>query len=111
MRTVLELSPRRARLVENASKTRLESTPTLTVTLVNHPAVGTESVGVKVQYPDVQEIEIDILTLTGQPYKRMAFRRGWSRQLDLATQLWERGVYFVRVTVGLESVVKRIVVP
>jgi hypothetical protein len=110
MRTILELSPRRAKLVENARKARLESTPTLTVTLVNHPALGQERPSLKIQFPEFQDIDILVYTTTGQEYKRLYYPDSWSRQIELDTQQWEKGVYFVKVKVREEAVVKRMVV-
>lgn len=110
MRTILELSPRRAKLVENARRARLESTPTLTVTLLNHPTLSQERSNLKIQFPEFQDIDIQVYTSTGQEYKSFFYPDSWSRQIELATEQWEKGIYFIRVKVREETVVKRLVV-
>lgn len=97
MHAVLELSPRRASLVANARKLRLEESEQLQVRVFPNPIVGKE-LKVEVRHQGFKDVEIAIADLQGKIYSVEKFTKIWSREIVTQVGNLTRGVYLVIVT-------------
>lgn len=110
MQAVLELSPRRARLVENSKNARLEESERLQVDVYPNP-VGNQLLQASVRYKDYQDVELTVVDMQGHVKHKNAFKKVWSRVFEMPVPNLSGGVYFLVVSVESgEKIIKRFVV-
>ncbi|GAB3956234.1 hypothetical protein GCM10028805_45450 [Spirosoma harenae] len=107
MRAVLQLSPRRARLVKSVTSP-LTETDRLTLTVYPNPAVTDPLIDV--QLKGFQSFKLDLLDLTGRQLRTTAYTDAPSTRLSLPITGLAKGVYIVRVKTDTETVSKRLLV-
>ncbi len=107
MRAVLQLSPRRARLLKCA--TALPESDALTLNLYPNPAT-TGSVTADVLLKGFQTFTIDVYNLNGQLLQTRSYTDFPSSSISLPTNGLSAGVYVVRVQTGSETVSRRLLV-
>lgn len=108
MRAVLELSPRRARLVEFSRQGNLEPADNLTINLYPNPAV--REMYLEARFPDFQDLTYTIYTITGQVVETRSFSQIFSRRFTFDVSVLPPGMYFMKVEANRESTVQRFVV-
>lgn len=107
MRTVLALSPRRARMIRAASSP-LTPAETLTVTLYPNPS-QTET-AVEVRLKGFQNFTVDLLDLSGRQLYAKTLTDSPSTLVALPVNGLATGLYIVRVKTADEMVSKRLLV-
>ncbi|MDB5240850.1 MAG: Ulilysin [Spirosoma sp.] len=107
MRTVLNLSPRRFRLIQ-AAMTPLGETEKLTINVYPNPVVS--DVTVDVQLKGFQSYTVDILDLAGRKVKTSSYADSPSTRVLLSTNQLATGIYIIRVKTASESVSSRLLV-
>lgn len=107
MRTVLALSPRRAKVV-NASAPALPETEKLTITLYPNPTTADPSVDV--QLKGSQSFHVDLFDMTGRQLRTTAYTDSPSSRIPLSVKGLAPGMYIVRVKTNSESISKRLLV-
>ncbi len=110
MHAVLELSPRRARLVESAKAGRLDPADRLTVTLYPNPVPAQNTLTVDVRFSGFKNFTYAIRDLTGRQLFSNSFINVFSRRLSLSVQLMPPGMYLFSVETDNETLVKRFIV-
>lgn len=106
MRTVLTLSPRRARLLK--SLTALSDTPSLTINVYPNPAPTTPTADV--QFTGFQSFTVDIVDLSGRALRTLSYTDAPSTRVTLPTSGLAAGMYIVRVRTGSQTASKRLLV-
>lgn len=110
MHAVLELSPRRARLVENSRKLRLEESDGLMVTIYPNPVVD-KTLQVEVRHKGYQDVELAIADMQGHIMSISSYRQVWSRVFKEPVAGLTPGMYLLIVTNGnKEQKVSRFIV-
>jgi hypothetical protein len=107
MRAVLQLSPRRARLLRCA--TALPESDALTLNLYPNPATN-GSVNADVLLKGFQTFTVDLYNLNGQRLQTRSYTDSPSSSVSLTTFGLPAGVYIVRVQTGSETVSRRLLV-
>ncbi len=105
MRAVLELSPRRARMVEFGKEGRLDPANNLTVEIYPNPAES--DLNVNVRFLGFQNFTYNIFDLNGRQIATDMFRNVYSRRLQLDVSLLPPGIYIFRVVTDMETVTQR----
>jgi hypothetical protein len=108
MRAVLELSPRRAQLVEYSKNGRLDPADRLTVDLYPNPA--TTDFKLDVRFKEFEDLDISIYDLNGREFLRSNYKQVWSRRLVVDVSVIPAGLYVLKVSTTKESTTKRFVV-
>jgi hypothetical protein len=110
IRAVMELSPRRIKLLENSRKARLEESERLQATVFPNP-VRNALLSAEIRYQGYQNIDLTVVDLKGQVQFASRFENIWSRVFELPVEHLSSGVYFLVVTSESgEKVVRRFVV-
>lgn len=110
MRAVLELSPRRQRLVENARRERLEESEALQVLIYPNPVSGRQ-LQVETRFKGFQDIQIGVFDLQGKAVISEVYDKIWSRVVVLPLPDLSGGVYLLVVSgESGEKIIKRFVV-
>lgn len=110
MYAVLELSPRRARLVENSKKARLEENDRLLATIYPNP-VADGQLKAEIRYKGYQDIHLAIIDMNGREVGSSSYSKVWSRIFTEPVGYLSRGIYFLVVTnENKERVVRRFIV-
>jgi len=97
MHAVLELSPRRAKLVENARKAKLEESEKLQVQVFPNPVVD-KMVNVEIRHKGYQDVTISITDLQGHVHETSRIEKMWSRLVSLPVSNLSRGVYLLVIS-------------
>ncbi|WP_461139481.1 M43 family zinc metalloprotease [Spirosoma pomorum] len=108
MRAVLQLSPRRARLIQFASTGALPEAETLTVNVSPNPA--TIDPVVDVQLKGVQDFTVDLFDVSGRQIRSYPYYSTPSTRVSVRTNDLPMGLYIVRVKTANEQVSKRLLV-
>ncbi|HEV7349633.1 M43 family zinc metalloprotease [Telluribacter sp.] len=108
MRAVLAVSPRRARLVENASIGIPGQSDQLVVSLFPNPVYA--ELQANVQFPNNHDLNLTIYDTRGVIIEQITFLQAWSRRVFIDVSNYKPGVYFLKTLVNQESVVSRFVV-
>lgn len=106
MRAVLQLSPRRAKVVNGY--TPPSETDNLTVTVSPNPTNIDPSV--KVQLKGSQSFNVELFDALGRQLRALSYTNTASTQITLPVGGLAPGLYVVRVKTGTETVSKRLVV-
>lgn len=106
MRAVLQLSPRRQKLIR--SVTALPATETLTVTVYPNPASADPTVDV--QLKGSQSFSVDLYDMSGRHLRTMSYTDAPSTRVPLAIGGLSAGLYVVRVKTDRENVSQRLLV-
>lgn len=110
MYAVLDLSPRRVRLVENSKKARLEESDRLLVSVYPNP-VSDGQLKVEIRYKGYQDVDLNIIDMNGRKVGSSSYSKVWSRIFTEPVGYLSRGIYFLVVTdENKEKVVRRFVV-
>lgn len=107
MRTVLALSPRRARLIR-ASQSPVPESETLAVLVYPNPST-TES-AVEVQLKGFQTFTVDLFDITGRQIRTQTYADSPSSLVSVPVAGLSRGMYVIRVKTGSEMVSRRLLV-
>ena len=107
MRAVLQLSPRRARLIRCANA--LPESDALTLNLYPNPAT-TGRVNADVLLKGFQTFTVSLYNLNGQRLQTQNYTDAPSSSVSLSTFGLAAGVYVVRVQTGSETVSRRLLV-
>ena len=107
MRTVLALSPRRARLIQSASSP-LPETEKLTINVFPNPATTDPSVDV--QLKGTQSFFVDLFDAAGRQVRTTTYSDSPSTRVLLSVKGLASGLYIVRVKTDSETVSKRLLV-
>ena len=107
MRAVLQLSPRRLRLIQSAM-TPLGETENLTINTYPNPAVA--DLTVDVQLKGFQSFTVELMDLSGRLLKTTSYADSPSARVSLTTSQLATGLYIVRVKTASESVSTRLLV-
>ncbi|ODS81845.1 MAG: hypothetical protein ABS46_10520 [Cytophagaceae bacterium SCN 52-12] len=97
MHAVLELSPRRAALVENSRKARLEESAGLLVSVYPNP-VADGQLKAEIRYKGYQDINLAIIDMNGRKVGSSSYRKVWSRIFTEYVGNLSRGIYLLVVT-------------
>lgn len=108
MRAVLQLSPRRVRLILNASLGVLPETETLTVNVSPNPA--TIDPVVDVQLKGSQDFTVDLFDAGGRRLRSYPYYSTPSTRVSLGVSDLSTGLYVIRVKTANEQVSKRLLV-
>jgi hypothetical protein len=108
MRAVLEVSPRRLKLVEYAREGRLEPSEQLVVNVFPNPT--STQLEATIQFPDFQDLSVAIYNSWGTLVEQITFEEVWSRRINLDVRNYQPGVYFMKAVVNKEAQVRRFVV-
>ncbi|QDK79847.1 T9SS type A sorting domain-containing protein [Spirosoma sp. KCTC 42546] len=108
MRSVLALSPRRARLIKSV-ESPLPETENLTLTVYPNPA--TTDPTVDVQLKGFQSFSVDLYDTAGRQLRTTAYTDSPSTRVSLSVSGLPTGVYIVRVKTDSEIASKRLLVP
>lgn len=106
LRAVLQLSPRRARVIKSA--TPLPETENLVVTVYPNPTTADPSV--EVQLKGSQSFNVDLFDAAGRQLRTQAYTNLSSTQVSLPVVGLAPGLYIVRVKTDTEMVSKRLLV-
>lgn len=110
MHAVLELSPRRAALVENSRKARLEENAGLLVSLYPNPVTDGQ-LKAEIRYEGYQDVDLAIIDMNGRQVGSSSYRKVWSRIFTEPVGHLSRGVYLLVVTnENKEKVTRRFIV-
>ena len=107
MRTVLQLSPRRAKLLQSA-EAPLPATETLTIKLYPNPTITDPSIDV--QLKGTQTFSVDLYDVTGRQVRTSTYSDSPSTRVSLSVNGLTAGMYIVRVKTDQETVSKRLLV-
>ena len=107
MRAVLQLSPRRAKLLRSA-ESPLPATETLTINLYPNPTTTNPSVDV--QLKGTQTFSVDLFDVTGRQVRTSTYSDSPSTRIALPINGLTAGMYIVRVKTDQETVSKRLLV-
>jgi hypothetical protein len=108
MKAVLELSPRRMKLIESAKRGRLESAENLTVDVFPNPA--TEEVNANVRFADFENFTLSVYDQRGNQLESQNFIDVWSRKVTVDIAKYNTGLYIFKVTTNKETVTKKFVI-
>jgi Pregnancy-associated plasma protein-A len=106
MRAALELSPRRKRLIDLANS--IEDTPALTVTVEGNPSIGNSYV--KIQFNQVQDLAIDLISPSGVLIDSQTLPRANSQYWPMNYNSLPNGLYHLRVRTASETVSRNILI-
>ncbi len=110
MHAVLELSPRRAVLVENSRKARLEENARLLVSVYPNP-VADGLLKAEIRYEGYQDVDLAIVDMNGRQVGSSSYRKVWSRIFTEPVGHLSRGIYLLVVTnENKEKVTRRFVI-
>jgi hypothetical protein len=107
MRTVLALSPRRARVVKSAMGPLPES-ETLTINVYPNPVQADPTVEIRLK--GNQSFTVDVLDVTGRQVRTMSYSDQPSTRVSFSREGLATGMYIVRVKTAGESASKRLLV-
>lgn len=107
MRAVLQLSPRRVKLLQSADPA-LPATETLTITLYPNPT--TTDPAIDVQLKGTQSFSVDLYDVTGRQVRTSTYSDSSSTRVSLSVTGLTTGMYIVRVKTDRETVSKRLLV-
>ncbi|WP_338877074.1 M43 family zinc metalloprotease [Spirosoma sp. SC4-14] len=107
MRAVLQLSPRRAKLLKSLSA--LPETETLTINVYPNPT-GSDKPTVDVQLKGFQSFSVDLLDMSGRQVRTISYTDAPSTRVSLSVDGLASGLYVVRVKTANESSSKRLLV-
>jgi hypothetical protein len=108
MRAVLQLSPRRARLLQNSLNGALPETETLTVNVSPNPA--TIDPVVDVQVKGLQDFTVALFDAGGRQIRSYPYYSTPSTRVSITVSDLPIGLYIVRVKTANEQVSKRLLV-
>ncbi|MCF2446486.1 T9SS type A sorting domain-containing protein [Dyadobacter sp. CY345] len=108
MKAVLELSPRRKKMIESAKEGRLEPSENLALEVFPNPA--SEEVNANVRFADFQNFSLSIYDIKGNRLENQTYTDVWSRRVTLDINKLDTGLYFFKVTTDKETVTKRFVI-
>ncbi|SEI95042.1 Por secretion system C-terminal sorting domain-containing protein [Dyadobacter koreensis] len=108
IRAVLELSPRRKKLVESAKEGRLDPSENLVVEVFPNPA--SEEVNANIRFADFQNFSLSIYDQRGNRLETQEYNDVWSRRVTLDINKFNTGLYFFKVTTDKETVTRRFVI-
>ncbi len=108
MRAVMELSPRRARLVEFSKQGRLAPADNLTVDIYPNPAES--DLFIEVRFPDFQDITYKVYDLNGRTFESVSYPQVYSRRLRFDVRVLPPGIYLIKINANNETITRRFVV-
>ncbi|WP_266365974.1 M43 family zinc metalloprotease [Tellurirhabdus rosea] len=108
MRMVLEVSPRRRKLV--LAQEALPETETLTVALGPNPTSAALPTTLTVQFAGYQTFTVSIVDVAGRLVREQEFKEYPGLKLTLPLHSMGPGVYFVKVRTAGESATRRLLV-
>lgn len=108
MQAVMELSPRRKKLIESAKEGRLDPSENLAVELYPNPA--SEEVNANIRFADYQNFSISIFDQRGNQLESQTYTDVWSRRITLDINKFQTGLYIFKVTTDKETVTKKFVI-
>lgn len=106
MRAVLQVSPRRAKLVKSLAA--LPETDVLTINVYPNPASSSPTVDV--QLKGFQSFSVDLLDMSGRQISTLSYTDAPSTRVTLPIQGLTKGLYIVRVKTSGESSSSRLLV-
>lgn len=110
MNAVLNLSPRRIKLVENSRLARLEPSERLMIDIFPNP-IENKEVKASVRFKNYQDFKAEIFDQKGNRMNSFYFNDSWSRFIRLPVYGYPPGVYFFRITTNEgESASKRLLI-
>lgn len=107
MRAVLQLSPRRVKLLQSA-ESPLAATETLIINLYPNPTTTNPSIDV--QLKGNQSFSVDLFDGTGRQIRSVSYANLPSTRIPLSVDGLASGMYIVRVKTDQETVSKRLLV-
>jgi len=108
MQAVLELSPRRKKLIQSAKEGRLDPSENLVVDIFPNPA--SEEINANIRFADYKNFSISIYDQLGHLLAAESYTDVWSRRVTLDIKKFHTGLYFLKVTTDKETVTRKLVV-